>query len=252
MQVRVRLFALIRSREGASEVTLELGDGATLSDLVETFFTTRRALAPLRPHVRIGVGGTLVARDADLRQIRVVPDAEYALLPPASGGAEKRIVTRIVPAPLHDADVTALVREVATDEDGAVVIFVGRTRVTPGTPAPGEEEVAAPFATSLVTHLEYEAAEGYAESELADICERLFGDGLAQQGGIGVVHAVGVVPVGSISMIAVVASPHRERAYIVSRALIESIKQDVPIWKSEHFDGGAVWGANPSALRRSS
>jgi molybdopterin synthase catalytic subunit len=104
----------------------------------------------------------------------------------------------------------------------------------------------------VVTHLEYEAAEGYAESELADICERLFGDGLAQQGGIGVVHAVGMVPVGSISMIAVVASPHRERAYIVSRALIESIKQDVPIWKSEHFDGGAVWGANPSALRRSS
>jgi len=252
MQVRVRLFAMIRSREGASEVALNLQEGATLSDLVDAFFSTRPALSPLRPHVRIGVGGTLVARDANLRQIRVAPDTEYALLPPASGGAESRLITRIVPSPLRDEDISALVREVATDQDGAVVIFVGRTRVTPGTPAPGEEDAAAPFTNSVVTHLEYEAADGYAESELADICERLFDDGLARQGGIGVLHAVGVVPVGGISMISVVASPHRERAYIVSRALIESIKQDVPIWKAEHFQGGAVWGANPSALKRSS
>ncbi|MFZ9267686.1 MAG: molybdenum cofactor biosynthesis protein MoaE [Candidatus Limnocylindrus sp.] len=252
MQVRVRLFAMIRSREGASEVALNLHEGATLNDLVDAFFTTRPALSALRPHVRIGVSGTLVARGADLRQIRVAPDTEYALLPPASGGAEPRLVTRIVPAPLRDEDISALVREVATDADGAVVIFVGRTRVTPGTPAPGEEDAAAPFANSVVTQLEYEAADGYAESELADICERLFDDGLARQGGIGVLHAVGVVPVGAISMITVVASPHRERAYIVSRALIESIKQDVPIWKSEHFDGGAVWGANPTALTKSS
>ena len=252
MQVRVRLFAIIRSREGTSNVALNLQEGATLSDLVDVFFSARPALSPLRPHVRIGVGGTLVARDANLRQIRVAPDTEYALLPPASGGAEPRLITRIVQSPLRDEDISALVREVATDQDGAVVIFVGCTRVTPGTPAPGEEDAAAPFTNSVVTHLEYEAADGYAESELADICERLFDDGLARQGGIGVLHAVGVVPVGGISMITVVASPHRERAYIVSRALIESIKQDVPIWKAEHFQGGAVWGANPSALKRSS
>jgi molybdopterin synthase catalytic subunit len=157
-----------------------------------------------------------------------------------------------VASPLRDADISTLVAEVATDEDGAVVIFVGRTRLTAGTPAPGEELTAASFANHAVHHLEYEAAESYAESELADICERLFDDGLARRGGIGVLHAVGVVPVGGISMITVVASPHRDRAYIVSRALIESIKQDVPIWKSEHFEGGAVWGANPSALKRSS
>jgi molybdopterin synthase catalytic subunit len=252
MQVRVRLFAILRSREGVSDVELNLPDGATLSDLVDTFFSTRHGLASLRPHVRLGVAGTLVARDADLRLIRVASETEYALLPPASGGATPRLITRIVPSPLRDEDVSALLRDVATDEDGAVVIFVGRTRVTRGTPAPGEEGAAAPFANSAVTHLEYEAADAYAESELADICERLFDDGLAKQGGIGVIHAVGVVPVGGISMITVVASPHRDRAYIVSRALIESIKQDVPIWKSEHFEGGAVWGANPSALRRSS
>ena len=252
MRISVRLYALLRSREGASVVTIDLPEEATLANLVDEFFTSRPTLSALQPHIRIGVDGLLIARDANLSQIRVSEEKEYALLPPASGGAEPRIVTRIVASPLRDADVSRLVAEVATDEDGAVVIFVGRTRVTAGTPAPGEEFAAAPFANHAVHHLEYEAAEGYAESELADICERLFDDGLARLGGIGVLHAVGVVPVGGISMITVVASPHRERAYIVSRALIESIKQDVPIWKSEHFDGGAVWGANPSALKRSS
>jgi molybdopterin synthase catalytic subunit len=49
----------------------------------------------------------------------------------------------------------------------------------------------------------------------------------------------------------VVASPHRDVAYAVSRALIESIKRDVPIWKAEHFASGAVWGVNPDALTKS-
>ena len=252
MHVRVRLYALLRSREGASVVTMDLPEEATLADLVHEFFFSRPTLSDLQPHIRIGVSGLLVARDANLSQIIVSGEKEYALLPPASGGAEPRIVTRIVASPLRDTDISTLVAEVATDEDGAVVIFVGRTRLTAGSPAPGEELVAASFANHVVHHLEYEAAEGYAESELADICERLFDDGLARRGGIGVLHAVGVVPVGGVSMITVVASPHRDRAYIVSRALIESIKQDVPIWKSEHFEGGAVWGANPSALKRSS
>jgi molybdopterin synthase catalytic subunit len=49
-----------------------------------------------------------------------------------------------------------------------------------------------------------------------------------------------------------VASPHRDEAYAVSRALIESIKRDVPIWKAERFESGRVWNANRDALKRSS
>jgi molybdopterin synthase catalytic subunit len=182
----------------------------------------------------------------------VHPDDEIALLPPASGGSRGQRSVKITAAPLPNDAVEQLISEVATSSDGAIVVFVGRTRISPGTPAPGEEAAAAQFAGERVLALEYEAAEPYALAEINDICERLIDDGLAGEGGIGVWHAIGSVPVGSISIITVVASPHRDRAYIVSRALIDSIKQDVPIWKAERYESGRVWNANRDALTKSS
>lgn len=252
MRVRVRLFAMLRAREGVDHVELELGDDPTAAAIVEQFFSNRAALAPLRPHIRIGLNGALVARDANLAHVRIREGDEIALLPPASGGARARCAVKITNAPLPDDVVDHLIDEVATSDDGAVLVFVGRTRSTPGTPAPGEEQAAASLAGERVLALEYEAAEPYALTEIRDICERLIDDGLAGEGGIGVWHAVGSVPLGEISIVTVVASPHRDRAYIVSRALIDSIKQDVPIWKAERFASGRVWNANRDALRRSS
>jgi molybdopterin synthase catalytic subunit len=252
MQVRVRLFAMLRAREGADQIEIDLDDGASAAQLVDHFFATRPGLDSLRPHLRLGLNGVLVGRDANLSQIRVQPDDEIALLPPASGGSRGRRSVKITAAPLPNDAVEQLISEIATSADGAIVVFVGRTRISPGTPAPGEEATAAQFADERVLALEYEAAEPYALAEINDICERLIDDGLAGEGGIGVWHAVGSVPVGSISIITVVASPHRDRAYIVSRALIDSIKQDVPIWKAERYESGRVWNANRDALTKSS
>lgn len=252
MRISVRLFAILRSREGADQISLELPDGATLATLLNAFFISRTELLPLRAHLRIGQNGALVDRATDLTTATLRDGDEVALLPPASGGAPSRRVARVLPAPLTERAIDQLVAEVATEEDGAVVIFVGRTRTTPGTPAPGEERVATAFANERVVSLTYEAAEPYASAELTAICDRLIAEGLKGEGGIGVIHAVGSVPVGEVSMISVVASPHRDVAYAVSRALIESIKRDVPIWKAEHFASGAVWGANPDALTKSS
>jgi molybdopterin synthase catalytic subunit len=252
MRINVRLFAILRSREGADQISLDLPDGATLATLLDTFFISRADLLPLRAHLRIGQNGALVERSTDLTTAALHDGDEVALLPPASGGAPLRRVARVLPAPLTERAIGLLVAEVATEEDGAVVIFVGRTRITPGTPAPGEEAAATTFANERVVSLTYEAAEPYASAELTAICDRLIAEGLKGEGGIGVIHAVGSVPVGEISMISVVASPHRDAAYAVSRALIESIKRDVPIWKAEHFVSGAVWGVNPDALTKSS
>jgi len=252
MRINVRLFAILRSREGADQITLDLPNGATLATLLDTFFISRADLLPLRAHLRVGQNGALVERATDLTTARLHDGDEVALLPPASGGAPSRRVARVLPAPLNERAIDELIAEVATEEDGAVVIFVGRTRTTAGTPAPGEEEAATRFASERVLSLTYEAAEPYASAELTVICDRLITEGLKGEGGIGVIHAVGSVPVGEISMISVVASPHRDMAYAVSRALIESIKRDVPIWKAEHFASSAVWGANPDALTKSS
>jgi molybdopterin synthase catalytic subunit len=252
MQVRVRLFAMLRSREGVDVVDVEVGEGGSVAELLGHYFSTRPEVASLRPHIRVGVSGALLPRHVDLTELRVEQGAEYALLPPASGGSTARRVVRISPAPLSDGLINELIAEIATSEDGAVVVFVGRTRVSPGTPAPGEEEAAVLHAGERVVALEYEAAEPYSSAELASVCDRLLSEGLGGEGGIGVVHAVGSVPLGAISMVSVVASPHRDEAYAVSRALIESIKRDVPIWKAERFESGRVWNANRDALKRSS
>ena len=252
MQVRVRLFALLRSREGVDTVDVEVGEGGSVADLLGQYFSTRPEVAGLRPHVRVGVSGELLPRHVDLTALRIEQGAEYALLPPASGGSAARCVARISPAPLADGLINALIAEIATPEDGAVIVFVGRTRVSPGTPAPGEEEAAARHAGERVVALEYEAAEPFASAELSLVCDRLLSERLGGEGGIGVVHAVGSVPVGAISMISVVASPHRDEAYAVSRALIESIKREVPIWKAERYESGRVWNANRDALTKSS
>ncbi|MFM8176694.1 MAG: MoaD/ThiS family protein, partial [Candidatus Limnocylindrus sp.] len=128
------------------EIEIGLDDQASAAQLVERFFATRPELDSLRPHLRLGLNGVLVARDADLSQIRLRPADDIALLPPASGGSRGRRSVKITAAPLPDDAVEQLISEIATSSEGAIVVFVGRTRITPGTPAPGEEAAAAQFA----------------------------------------------------------------------------------------------------------
>ena len=57
-----------------------------------------------------------------------------------------------------------------------------------------------------------------------------------------IVHRLGEVPVGEASVVIAVASPHRAAAYEASRAALERLKTEIPIWKREHYsEGPAVW-----------
>ena len=267
IQVTVRLFAMLRARERSSTITMRLPSGATVTTLVDRFFSDRPDLVAMHPHIRVAQNGTLVARTVDLATLALRDGDELALLPPASGGAANghtqkelasalvavpggRRIARIMPAPIDGALEAGLVSLIAGEGDGAVVTFVGRTRATPGTPAPGEEATAARFAGERVLELEYEAAAELAEPALAAICDAILAAANGAIGGIGVVHAEGSVPVGAMSLVAVVAAPHRAAAYAASQQLIDALKRDVPIWKLERFESGEVWSANPDALRR--
>jgi molybdopterin synthase catalytic subunit len=60
--------------------------------------------------------------------------------------------------------------------------------------------------------------------------------------GMQVQHRLGLVEVGQISVVVVVAAQHRAQAYAASQFLIERIKHDVPIWKREQYgDGTSQW-----------
>jgi molybdopterin synthase catalytic subunit len=58
---------------------------------------------------------------------------------------------------------------------------------------------------------------------------------------LGVHHRVGRLEIGEASIIIVAASAHRSDAFAACRYTIERVKQIVPIWKHEHFEGGEVW-----------
>jgi len=58
---------------------------------------------------------------------------------------------------------------------------------------------------------------------------------------LGVHHRTGRVEIGEASVAIVAASPHRAEAFAACRYAIERVKQIVPIWKHEHFEGGDVW-----------
>ncbi len=141
--------------------------------------------------------------------------------------------------PIDDALLARLRRAVATPADGAVVAFEGRTRETPGTPAPGEEAEAARHAGKAVHALEYEAYEEMALDVLGTIADEIETRFAVRR--IAIVHRTGRVPLGEDSVAVVVASPHRSAAFDACRYAIDELKGRAPIWKAEQFADGSVW-----------
>ena len=118
-----------------------------------------------------------------------------------------------------------LLAAVADPKAGAIVLFVGMTR--------DHNE------GRVVERLEYEAYAGMAEREI----ERIAAEArerwpIAQ---VAVVHRTGVVPIGMASVAIAVSSAHRGDAFAAARFAIDRLKEVVPIWKKEFFEGGAVW-----------
>ena len=131
----------------------------------------------------------------------------------------------------------------AGDGDGAIVGFIGRTRVTPGTPAPGQETEAARHAGRAVESLEYEAHDPMAIKILPRSPTRsraVWGRRLA------IVHRTGEVPLGDASIAVVAVAAHRDAAFRAARYAIDETKARAPIWKAEHFADGQVWIGAPA------
>ena len=123
---------------------------------------------------------------------------------------------------LEPDKITAQVRR---DTNGAVLTFLGTTRsVTRG---------------RRVLHLEYEAYRPMADNKLAEIADEMRQRWDVQDVAIG--HRLGRLEIGDVSLVVAVASPHRQHAFEASQYAVDRIKQIVPIWKKEYFEGGEVW-----------
>lgn len=118
-----------------------------------------------------------------------------------------------------------LLEAVRAPAAGAVVLFAGSVR---------DHNEGRP-----VLRLEYEAYASMAEKEMRAIAEEIAGaaNGLR----LAVVHRVGALEVGEDAVLCAASAPHREQAFEACRALIDRIKQRVPIWKREHGPDGPYW-----------
>ena len=125
-----------------------------------------------------------------------------------------------------------------------MVIFEGRTRSTPGTPAAGEEAEAARHAGHAVESLEYEALEPLVRrvwEGIADDVDARFGVRR-----LAIAHRTGDVPLGEVSVIIVAAAPHRDAAFAAAHHAMDETKARAPIWKAERFADGHVWIGEPA------
>ena len=132
----------------------------------------------------------------------------------------------------NELNIEELSADVIADRNGAVVVFNGITRdQTDG---------------RKVLFLEYEAYLPMAKAKLNDVAKEM-----CDKWDVSVViaHRIGRVDIGESSLIVTVGSPHRASAYQASQYSVDRIKQIVPIWKKEHFDGGEVWIGDAEGFR---
>jgi len=239
MNVTVRLFAILRQQAGWQVCQLDLPGAATVEDAWQALVAQQPALAPTRSIVRFAVNRHYAAADQALAD-----GDELALIPPVSGGADHQPRLWLTADPISDDLLGELRRTLPTARDGAFVIFVGQTRETPGTPAPGEEAEAARHAGQPVEELDYEAYEEMA----LDVLRRIAGE-IEQHFGVerlAIVHRTGSVPLGEPSVVVAAAAPHRSAAFDAARYAIDELKARAPIWKSERYGDGSVWVGAPA------
>ena len=132
---------------------------------------------------------------------------------------------------------TELADRLASGEDGGVVTFVGRTRVRPGTPAPGRRRRRLATPGRAVEELEYEAFEPLALRVLGEIADEIE----ARFGVAGWRSSTGPASCAGRGVDRSWPRAHRGAAFEAARYAIDETKARAPIWKAERFADGHVW-----------
>ena len=126
-------------------------------------------------------------------------------------------------------DVDEVLAALDDETSGGVTLFVGRVRDHDGGKG--------------VTGLDYSAHPTALHSLLA-VCERVAAEYDVQA--LAAVHRTGTLAIGDAAVIVATASAHRGTAFDASRALIDTLKAEVPIWKHQRFaDGTEEWVGSP-------
>jgi molybdopterin synthase catalytic subunit/molybdopterin converting factor small subunit len=144
-----------------------------------------------------------VNREYATADTRLSAGDEVALIPPVSGGA-----FRLTDQPIDPA---AVIREVSDPRAGGIATFIGTTRVE--------------SRGRTVHYLDYEGYGGMAEQVMAELAEELKRK-----------HDL-----CEPSVVIAVSAPHRAAALAACKEAIDTLKETVPLWKKEVYEGGEEW-----------
>jgi molybdopterin synthase catalytic subunit len=214
MRISVLYFAVFRERLGRDHDDLELPAGATVADAVAALASQHAAIAQLRGKFRCAVN-----QDFTDDAHALADGDELALIPPVAGGMRHVVLTD------QALSLDRCIHAVRGPGMGGIVTFTGMVRVHSH--------------GATIDHLEYEAYAPMAIREMT----RLIVEIEAEVPGVRVAveHRTGVLAIGDLAVVIAAAAPHRAEAFTACRAMIDRLKDSVPIWKKEFGTAGEEW-----------
>ncbi len=125
----------------------------------------------------------------------------------------------------HTIDIPKIIGAASLPEAGAVNVFIGTVRNhTSG---------------KRVTHLEYEAYEPMAISEIEKIMLEASQKWKVLRFAIS--HRVGLLEPEETAVVVAISTAHRKDSFVACQFIIDTLKETVPIWKKEFFEDGSQW-----------
>jgi molybdopterin synthase catalytic subunit len=234
VHISIRAFAGYREAIGERALQLDVAPDTTVAQAWKALCGSYPRLSRLPAPAAFAVNDEYVRADTPLRD-----GDELILVPPVSGGAEPgpssgtqpgdgRVHVAVTAGAISTDETVARVRH---PQGGAVVLFLGTVRDNRG--------------GARVHHLEYEAYERLALREMRAVCDEAAARWPLL--GVAMIHRVGTLTVGEVSVAIAVSAPHRADAFAAGKYAIDALKQRVPIWKKEVWEGGEVWiGSEPT------
>jgi molybdopterin synthase catalytic subunit len=244
--IRIRFFAAVRERLGIDELTVPRDDlseptvGAAVGWATERYPELERLL----PHVRLALDHEFVDDTNKL----LAEDSEIALIPPVSGGSGGSGESSDSGEPGDARDEQKASDETVQSADGRFAVTTSQLdpvrvvdlvrRNAAGAVITFEGTVRNHTADHDVDFLVYEAYPEMALKKLDEVGARAAQRWPAE---IAVHHRYGRLELGETAVVIAVSTPHRAEGFDCAQWIIDTLKQEVPIWKKEVGPDGEEW-----------
>jgi molybdopterin synthase catalytic subunit len=220
MRIRVLYFAVFREKLGRDNDVVALADGARVRDAITALAARHEAIDKLRGKFRVALNQDFVDDEHELAD-----GDELALIPPVAGGVDAPAAKRHAELLATPLSLERCIAAVTGAGMGGIATFTGIVRRN--------------SRGTAVDHLEYEAYGTMAIREMTRLCDEIEAEIAGVK--LAVEHRTGRLDVGDVAVVIAAAAPHRAEAFTACRAMIDRLKERVPIWKKEVGDDGAEW-----------